>query len=81
MLFIVPFTHRRQPARSTAGVVARSKGGAVAKTTKPSSAPAQPATTRRQRPNATNVCARQQCELEPRYHYNEGDQIYTEMDN
>ena len=35
--------------------------------------------TRREQP--INMRAKQQCELEPRYHIDDPDQIYTEMDD
>ena len=67
-MFIPSFRH--QPARSTGGRVARS-------TTRSSNAPAQ-AATRREQPK---LCAKPKCELEPRYHIDDPDQIYTEMDD
>ena len=45
---------------------------------RPGNAQAQ-AATRREQP--INMCAKQQCELEPRYHIDDPDQIYTEMDD
>ena len=69
-MFIPPFTHRHQTTRST--------GARVVRTTRPSTAPAQTAT-RRQQP--INTCAKEVCELEPRYYTDDPDQIYTEMDN
>ena len=75
-MFIPPFTHRRQNTRST--------GGRVVRMTKPSTAPAQ-AATRRQQPRATNMHAKQVCEVEPQALYytdiDDPDQIYAEMDN
>ena len=68
-MFIPSFRH--QPARSTGGRVARS-------TTRPSNTPAQ-AATRREQPKP--VCAKHERELEPRYHIDDPDQIYTEMDD
>ena len=67
-MFIPSFRH--QPARSTGGRVARS-------TTRSSNTPAQ-AATRREQPK---LCASHERELEPRYHIEDPDQIYTEMDN
>ena len=70
-MFVSSFTHRHQPARSTGGSVARSM-------TRSSNALAQ-ATTRREQPKP--VCSKPKCELEPHYHIDDPDQIYTEMDD
>ena len=68
-MLVLSCTHRRQPARSTGGSVAR-------KTTRPSKAPAQ-AATRREQPK---MCAKPRYELEP-HNINDPDQIYTEMED
>ena len=70
-MFFLPFTHthRCQTTRSTSARVVR--------TTRLSNVQAQ-AATRRDQP--INMCAKQQCELEPRYNIDDPDQIYTEMD-
>ena len=70
-IFLFHHTHRRQPARSTGGSVAR-------KMTRPGSVPTQ-AATRREQPMHTH--AKPKCELEPRYHTDDPDQIYTEMED
>ena len=70
LMFVLSYTHRHQTTRST--------GGRVASMSRPSNAQAQ-AVTRREQP--TNMCAKQQCELEPHYHIDDPDQIYTEMDD
>ena len=69
-MFISSFTHRHQTTRST--------GAKEARMIKPSTAPAHAATRREQ---SINTCAKQQCELGPRYHIDDPDKIYTEMDN
>ena len=70
-MFVPSFTHRRQPARSTGGSVAR-------KTTRPSNAPAK-AASRREQPMHTY--SKPKSETGPHYHVDDPDQIYTEMDN
>ena len=46
-------------------------------TTRSSNAPAQAATMREQ----PKLCAKHERELEPRYHNDDPDQMYTEMDD
>ena len=70
LIFVLPYTHRHQTTRST--------GGRVARMSRPGNAQAQ-AATRREQP--INMCAKEVCELEPRYHIDDPDQIYTEMDD
>ena len=69
-LFCPSFTHRHQTAHFAGGRAARSN-------TKPSNTPAQAAT----RGEQPKLCAKHECELEPRYHNDDPDQIYTQMDN
>ena len=68
LILILSLVYRIRTTRSTGGRVAK-------KTTRPSTAPAQPATKREQ----PKTHAKQECELEPRYCPNQ-DEIYTEMD-
>ena len=69
LILILSLVYRRQTTRSTGARMAK-------KTTRPNTAPAQ-AATRREQPK---TCAKQECEVEPRYYPNQ-DEIYTEMDD